>query len=97
MKLATLTVLSILLGATGLVLATAPGIPHEEAKTPVPLVVYDTDGDKHTYFIKCSNGSRDLATCRGVSIWENVNPLEGLQTQPVFSGIWFEPDHRTLA
>lgn len=99
MRFAMLTILFALVGATGLALATTPGGSREEASTPVPLVVYDAQGRAHTYFIKCANESRDLATCRGASIWEDVNPLTGLQTSPLPApgGRWFAPDLRTLA
>lgn len=97
MRLATLAILVALLGGTGLALAQAPGGSHEEAKTPVPLTVYDAQGKAHTYFLKCGNNSRDLATCSAMSVWEDVNPLAGLQTSKVFVGRWHEPDHRMLA
>lgn len=92
-----LAVLVALMGATGLALAQNPGGSREEAKTPVSLTVYDSDGKAHTYFVKCANGSRDIVDCRGLSIWEDVNKLDGLQTGKVFVGRWFDPDHRTLA
>ena len=97
MRIATLSILVALLGATGLALAQGTGGSHEEAKTPVSLTVNDAQGKSHTYFLKCANGSRDLATCRGISVWEDTNPLAGLQTTKVHYGRWFEPDHRTLA
>ena len=91
------TVLVVLLGVTGLALAKNPGGSREEVETPVPLTVYDARGETHTYLLKCSNGSRDLPTCRGLSVWEDVNDLDGLQSQKIHAGRWFDPDVRTLA
>lgn len=84
----------LLLSLSAIALAT-PGGSNEEVQG-VTLVMYDQHGEKHTYLVKCANGARALQDCRGASIWEDVNDLDGLQTSRIFAGRWFEPDHRTL-
>ena len=98
MRIATLSILAVLLGSAGLALAAGSGASREDVKTPVPLVVYEADGTSHTYFFKCGNLSRDLATCQGgISVWENTNPLDGLQTTRQLVGVWHAPDEKLLS
>lgn len=78
-----------LLGVTGM--ASAAG--SDESAQTIDLSAVNGG----TYFIKCENG-REVSKCQSPSLWQNSNPVEGLQ-----SGIFasnakrYDPDTRLLA
>lgn len=76
-----------LLGVTGIA---AAGGNDESAQT---LDLSAVNGG--TYFVKCENG-RDIRQCASPSLWQDSNPVGGLQTSKLASNGRYDPDSHLL-
>lgn len=83
-----LAIAAVLLGVTGIATAGAG----EEAAT---IDLSAAQGG--TYFVKCSKG-RDLTNCGLLSLWQQTNPVPGLQSSVLSSGDRpYDPDGKLLS
>lgn len=57
-----------------------------------------TAAGKGVYYVKCMNNSKDIASCPSPSLWEESNPVPGLQsTTFTSSGKVYVPDNELVA